>query len=99
MPALLRTIEQVFHVQPVSLFDRLATPMHEAFVRALSSKPNLKPYDAVKPSVPFDINQPGGVGAALSATMDFTTYDRIDEQLLNAILYASIRHRPLVLPE
>lgn len=99
MPALLRTIEQIFHVQPVSLFDRLATPMHESFVRALSTKPNLKPYDAVKPRVPFGINQAGGVGAALSATMDFTTYDRIDEQLLNAILYASIRHRPLVLPE
>jgi len=98
MPALLRTIELVFGVRPISLFDRLAMPMHEAFLPSLSSRPNLSPYTAVKPAVPFDINQPGAVGAALSAQLDFSTYDRVDEQLLNAILYADGRHTPLVLP-
>jgi hypothetical protein len=98
MPALLRTIEQVFGVKPVSLFDRLAIPMHEAFLPTLSSRPNLARYTAVKPSVPFDVNQPGAPGADLSATLDFSTYDRVDEQLLNAILYAALRGRPLVLP-
>jgi hypothetical protein len=95
MPALLRTIEQIFAVQPISLFDRLATPMHEAFLLSSKDKPNLKPYDAVKPQIPFNINQPGAPGAELSATLDFSTYDRVDEQLLNEILYAAIRHRPL----
>ena len=98
MPALLRTVEQVFSVAPVSLFDRLAVPMHEAFLPSLS-KPNLSPYTAVKPNVPFNVNQPGAVGADLSALMDFSTYDLVNEQLLNAILYASARHRPLVLPD
>jgi hypothetical protein len=98
MPALLRTIEQVFGVKPVSLFDRLAIPMHEAFLPTLSSRPNLARYTAVKPSVPFNVNQPGAPGADLSATLDFSTYDRVDEQLLNAILYAALRGRPLVLP-
>ena len=95
MPALLRTVEQVFGVAPISLFDRLALPMHEAFLPSLSDRPNLAPYTAVKPAIPFDINQPGAVGAALSATLDFSTYDRVNEQLLNEILYAAIRHRPL----
>jgi hypothetical protein len=99
MPALLRTIEQIFGVQPVSLFDRLATPMHEAFQASLDSKPNLAPYTAVKAMVPFDVNQPGAVGADLSARMDFSTYDRVDEELLNAILYAAMRHTPLRLPK
>jgi DNA-binding beta-propeller fold protein YncE len=99
MPALLRTIEQVFKVAPISLFDRLATPMHEAFLPMLTSTPNLAPYDAVKPLIPYDVNRPGTVGSALSATLDFTTYDRVDEQLLSAILYAAIRHRPLRVPE
>jgi hypothetical protein len=49
----------------------------------------------VHPSIPFNINQPGATGAALSATLDFSTYDRVNEQLLNEILYAAIRHRPL----
>ena len=98
MPAALRTIEQVFHVKPISLFDRLATPMHEAFLPTLSSKPNLTPYTAVKGSVPFDLNTASSPGSALSATLDFSTYDRVDEQLLNAILYADVRHTKLVLP-
>lgn len=99
MPAVLRTIEQIFGIRPVSLFDRLAMPMHEAFLPSLSSKPNLSPYTAVKAQVPFNLNQPGAIGAALSATLDFSTYDRVDEQLLNAILYADMRQQPLELPD
>ncbi|MCW2571687.1 MAG: hypothetical protein JWO88_1745 [Frankiales bacterium] len=95
MPALLRTIEQIFAVKPISLFDKLATPMHEAFLSSLRDKPNLAPYTAVHPGIPFNINQPGATGAALSATLDFSTYDRVNEELLNEILYAAIRHRPL----
>ncbi|MCW2709148.1 MAG: Phosphoesterase family protein, partial [Frankiales bacterium] len=98
MPAALRTIEQVFGVQPISLFDRLATPMHEAFVTSLKTKPNLRPYTAVKSDVPFNINTTSSPGAALSATLDFSTYDRVDEQLLNAILYADVRRTKLELP-
>jgi hypothetical protein len=96
MPALLRTIEQVFGVEPISLYDRLALPMHEAFVPRLSSKTNMKPYTAIRPSVPFALNQVGAPGAELSARMDcFETYDLCDEAMLNAILYAAIRGRPL----
>jgi DNA-binding beta-propeller fold protein YncE len=98
MPAALRTIEQVFGVQPISLFDRLATPMHEAFMTSLKTKPNLRPYTAVKSDVPFNINTTSSPGAALSATLDFSTYDRVDEQLLNAILYADVRRTKLELP-
>jgi hypothetical protein len=99
MPNILRTVEQVFGVKPISLFDRLAMPLHEAFLPSLSSRPNLAPYTAVRPLVPFNVNAPGAVGSALSATLDFSSYDRVDEQLLNAILYADARHRPLVLPK
>ncbi len=98
MPAALRTIEQVFGVKPISLFDRLATPMHEAFVTSLRTKPNLTPYTAVKGGVPFDVNTASSAGAALSGTLDFSSYDRVDMALLNAILYADARHTPLVLP-
>ena len=98
MPAVLRTIEQVLGVQPISLFDRLAMPMHEAFVPSLSNKPNLTPFTAVKAMVPFNVNQPGAPGAKESALLDFSSYDRVDEQLLNAILYADARRVPLVWP-
>ena len=98
MPAALRTIEQLFGVAPISLFDRLATPMHEAFLPALTMKPDLQPYTVVKGAVPFNVNTPSSPGAALSATLDFSTYDRVDEQLLNAILVANARHTQVVWP-
>ncbi|HUR13333.1 MAG TPA: bifunctional YncE family protein/alkaline phosphatase family protein [Mycobacteriales bacterium] len=99
MPSVLRTIEQVLGVAPISLFDRLAMPMHEAFLPSLSNKPNLTPYTAVKAAVPFRLNEPGAPGARESSLMDFSTYDLVDEQLLNAILYADARRLPLVLPD
>jgi hypothetical protein len=98
MPSVLRTIEQVLGVKPISLFDRLAMPMHEAFLPSLTSRPNLTPYTAVKAMVPFDVNDPGAPGAKESALLDFSSYDRVNEQLLNAILYADARHVPLVWP-
>ena len=98
MPAALRTIELLFGVKPISLFDRLATPMHEAFLPALTMKPDLAPYTAVKATVPFDLNTSSSPGAALSATLNFSTYDLVNEQLLNAILVADARHTQVTWP-
>jgi hypothetical protein len=99
MPSLLRSIEQLFGVAPISLHDRLALPQHGAFRTKLSEKPDLKPYVAIRPLVPFALNQLGAPGQAASMAMDWSTYDRIDEQTLNAILYAVARGTPLQLPE
>jgi DNA-binding beta-propeller fold protein YncE len=100
MPALLRTIEQIFGVAPIALTDRLAVPMHEAFLPTLDpKKANFSPYDVQKPAVPFALNRSDAVGAQASAKMAcWKTYDLCDEQTLNAILYAAIRGWPLRLP-
>jgi DNA-binding beta-propeller fold protein YncE len=96
MPALLRTIEQIFRVKPISLYDSRAVPMHGAFLRSLRDKPRLAPYDAARPLVPFALNQADAPGAALSRKMDcWRTYDLCDEQTLSAILYAAIKGWPL----
>ena len=95
MPALLRTIEHLFGVPPISLYDTLAMPMHEAFRPLLSAGPNLTPYTAVKPLIPFALNQPGLPGAALAAGANWTTVDQVDEQTLTAMEYAAIRGWPL----
>ena len=73
-------------------------PQHGAFRRSLSEKPDTRPYTAIKPLVPFALNEPGAVGQAQSMAMNWSTFDLIDEQLLNAILYAQMRGTPLVLP-
>jgi hypothetical protein len=88
MGSLLRTIETIFHIEPFSLYDRLALPQHGAFRAKLSDGPDLRPYDLVPTAIPFAVNQPGLPGQLLSEAMDFSTYDRIDEGTLNLILYA-----------
>jgi len=98
MPALLRTIEQLFRVKPVALNDRLAVPMHEAFRASLSDAPDTKPYAAQKPAVPFAVNQPGAPGQAASMAMNWDGVDHIDMATLNAILYAAARGTPFVAP-
>ncbi|MHB8465993.1 MAG: hypothetical protein ACYDD7_14330, partial [Acidimicrobiales bacterium] len=95
MPALLRTIEQLFGVPPVSLYDRLAMPMHEAFRATLAGGPNLAPYTAIKPLIPFALNGPGLPGAAVGAAQNWNTVDQVDEQTLTALEYAVIRGWPL----
>ena len=91
MPSLLRTIEMLFHVPPTGLLDRLALPQHNAFLAKLSDNPNTAPYKAIKPLVPFAINQLGAPMQAESMAMDWSTYDLIDEQTLNAIQYAAAK--------
>ncbi len=98
MPSLLRTIEQLFKVQPITLLDRLAYPQHGAFRTSLSDKPDTRPYDVINPLVPYALNAPGAPGQALSMGMDWSKVDLINEQLLNAILYADMRGTPFVWP-
>jgi len=89
---LLRTIEQIFGVKPVSLFDRIAMPMHEAFLAKLTDKPDLAPYDVQQELVPFALNSTDAPYAQLSTKMDcWRTYDLCNEALLNKILYAAVR--------
>ena len=99
MGSILRTIETIFGVPPFSLYDKLALPQHGAFRRSLSERPDLAPYVATKPLVPFALNQPGAPGQAASMAMDWSTFDLIDEPTLNSILYAVARGTPLQLPE
>jgi YVTN family beta-propeller protein len=93
MPSVLRTIETIFSVSPVSLNDQLAVPLHDAFVSKLSDA-HPAVYTAVKPVVPFALNQPGAPGQSASMAMDWSQYDRIDMGTLNAILWADARHTP-----
>ncbi|MEY2447747.1 MAG: hypothetical protein QOH79_1223 [Acidimicrobiaceae bacterium] len=99
LPALLRTIETIFEVPPISLNDRLATPMHLAFRARLDETPDTGAFAAIRPAVPFGLNLSSAAGAQESQAMDFSTYDRIDEATLNAILYADARGTPYMPPD
>ena len=83
----LRTIELVLGLPPMSQYDAAATPMYNAFVGA----PNLAPFRHVDPRVPLDErNSPAAYGSIQSMMMDFSQEDRAPEALLNEILWRSI---------
>ena len=98
MPSLLRTIEQIFNVEPISLYDKLAYPQHGAFRASLGDKPDTSPYTVINPVVPYAVNQIGAPGQAESMAMDWNGVDHIDMGVLNAILYADARGAPYSAP-
>jgi DNA-binding beta-propeller fold protein YncE len=86
--SVLRTIELILGLPPMSEYDAAATPMHAAF----DSSPTLVQYRRTAPAVSLDEqNVATAFGASVSARMDFSDADRTDEVLLNEILWRSVK--------
>jgi YVTN family beta-propeller protein len=84
----LRTIELILGLAPMSQYDAAATPMYAAF----TGTPNLTTFQRIIPRVPLDEkNLPTSFGAAASLAMDFSIEDRAPEQLLNEIIWRSVK--------
>ncbi len=86
--SVLRTMELILGLRPMTHFDAGATPMSVAFV----ATPDLRPYTAVKPQYRLDERNPAATPtAARSERLDFSEADRADDDELNAILWRAIR--------
>ncbi len=86
--SMLRTMEYLLGLRPMTQFDAASRPMTAAF----QSTPDLTPYAAEKPRIPLDDrNPPNAAGAAASNRMDFAEADQIDDDELNDILWRAIR--------
>jgi len=72
----------------MTVFDAASRPMFAA----LQNTPVLTPFQAEKARIPLDAHNPGATAAARkTAEMDFSQEDRIDDDELNAILWATIK--------
>lgn len=68
--------------------DAAAPPMVHSFM----AKPDLSGFKTVPAAIDLLTKNPSqGYGAAISAAMDFSDYDRVDEDTLNRILWHSIK--------
>ncbi|HVV71585.1 MAG TPA: phosphoesterase, partial [Verrucomicrobiae bacterium] len=86
--SMVRTMELILGLPPMTQYDASATPMFNSFTRHF--KP--APYRPIKPSVDvFAKNTPKSPGAKQSARMDFREYDRAPEDALNRILWAAAK--------
>jgi phospholipase C len=89
--SVLRTIELIVGLNPMTQFDAAARPMHAAFQAA----PDASPYTAEKPRVALDERNPAvSPTAARSLRLDFSEEDRADDNELNAILWLALRGGP-----
>ncbi len=86
--SVLRTIELILGLRPMTHFDAGARPMAGLF----QAKPDTSPYVAEKPRMPLDErNPPGAPTQARSDRLDFSEADRIDDQELNEILWLALK--------
>lgn len=68
--SMLRTMELILGLRPMTVFDAAARPMSNAFV----ANPNPQPYTVEKPRIPLDTRNPPGSNAA--ARLNFKTIPR-----------------------
>ena len=86
--SMLRTMELILGLQPMSQFDAAAMPMFASF----GPEANPKPYVARPAQISLsEKNHPNAWGQKLSATMNFKKEDAADDLLLNEIIWRSIR--------
>ena len=92
---MLRTIELLLGLPPMSQYDAVATPMYGAF----QPTPVLTPYTRREARVPLDEkNAPDAPGAEASMAMDMSEADRAPDLALNEIIWKAVRGAHSVMP-
>jgi Phosphoesterase family len=93
--SMLRTIELILGLPPLSQYDAAARPMYAAF----TDKADLSPYKSELARIDLNTkNRDTAYGAARSAKMDFSEYDRVNDFELNEILWRAIKGKDASLP-
>jgi YVTN family beta-propeller protein len=98
--AMVATLEDLLGMPPMTITDQRATRMWKGF----SSRPNLRPYDALTPKVtPFGdkgapTNARGAPLAKASASWNFGVEDATPEIALNQAIWKSVRGRRAEMP-
>lgn len=86
--SMLRTIELILGLQPMSQFDAAALPMYASF----HAEPDNSPYECRK--VNYDLHETNlatAWGAAESERLDLSTEDAADDLLLGDIVWRSVK--------
>ncbi len=93
--SMLRTMELILGLEPMSQFDAAARPMYASF----QPEPDLTPYVHRPVNVDLSARNPAdGWGAELSATLDFSKEERADDLLLNELVWKSVRGLDSAMP-
>jgi len=85
--SMLRTIEMILGLRPMTQFDAAAPPMSAVF----QSAPDLTPYTLENPRTPLDERNPPRTAGGLADNMKFDREDENDDDELNDLLWRAIR--------
>jgi YVTN family beta-propeller protein len=86
--SMVRTMELILGLPPMSQYDRAATPMYRSF----QSQANLWAYQLRTPQTDLQARNPQtGPGVVASAKLDLSSWDRADPDALNRILWDALR--------
>jgi len=86
--SMVRTMEMILNLPPMTQYDRAATPMFSCF----TSSPDLTAYASLGPRVDLEARNPAtGAGAVASAKLDLSGPDRADPAALNAVLWHALK--------
>ncbi len=93
--SMFRTIEQILGLPPLNQYDLAAEPMFRSF----TDEPDFSPYTALANQIPLDEMNPGLAGltglqkrlAQESLKMDFSEPDDAPENLLNRVIWHSVK--------
>lgn len=103
--SMVRTMELLLGLSPMSQFDAAAMPMYASFGTEAKSTP----FDVIQPKIDINArNKKSDYGSEQSSKMDFSDVDRAPMHLLNEIIWKSVkgadspmpppvhRYRPLI---
>jgi YVTN family beta-propeller protein len=93
--SMVRSIELLLGLPPMSQYDAAATPMYAAF----DSKPMPATYTAIQPLIDVSAMNTGkSYGAKESSRMDFSDLDRAPMHRVNEIIWKSVRGAQSTMP-
>ena len=93
--SMLRTIELILGLPPMSQYDAAAEPMWRCF----TSTPDLTPFQSVAANVDLnEMNTKNTPGARLSATLDFSKEDRIPDLVFSEVIWKAVKGEESIMP-
>jgi YVTN family beta-propeller protein len=93
--SMLRTMELILGLPPMSQYDAAAAPMFAS----LASAPGTSPYKALPARVSLtEVNPPDAPGAARAMKMDFDEEDAAPDIEFNELIWMSVRGKDSIMP-
>ena len=93
--SMLRTMELILGLPPMSQYDAAATPMYRSFM----ATPNLAPYQSVAANINLkDKNKANNNTAMLSSQIDLSKEDKVPDLLFSRIIWKAVKGEDSEMP-